>query len=109
MFSLPAPMLFWDRSPEPEAQARDFSHQPEAPARDLPALDHAIGAEKEFDILVVTRKVGESILVPAHGLTIQVGSVGHDQVSLRITVPAETKVFRMGAVMSPEEAAEQST
>ena len=59
------------------------------------------GLEKEFDIVVLTRKVGESVLVPARGLTIKVGSIHHDRVSLRITVPSATTVFRLGVPIAP--------
>ena len=76
MYSLPS------REVEENSEAR----------RDAPIAT----CEKEFDILVLTRKVGESILVPTQGMTIQVEAIDDDQVSLRITVPAETRVFRMG-------------
>jgi len=66
-----------------------------------PEIDASPSSEQEFDIVVLTRKVGESVLVPARGMTIQVGSIGRNQVSLRITVPSETTVFRLGAVQGP--------
>lgn len=59
--------------------------------------DQRLLSRKEFDTLDVTPKVGESILVPSRGLTIQVGAIHRGCVSLRISVPSRTKVFRMGA------------
>jgi len=58
------------------------------------------GSEKAMDIVVLSRKVGESILVPAQGLTVQVLSINCDQVHLQITVPSETSVFRMGVPLT---------
>ena len=49
---------------------------------------------KEPDMLVLTRKVGESILIPSQGLTIQIGPVKRGRVRLRITAPAETRIVR---------------
>jgi len=66
------------------------------------------GSEKEVDIVVLTRKVGESVLVPARGLTIQVGSIQRDRVSLRITVPPATNVFRLGVPVDPANDTESS-
>jgi carbon storage regulator CsrA len=45
-------------------------------------------------MLVLTRKVGESILIPSQGLTIQIGPVKRGRVRLRITAPAETRIVR---------------
>jgi carbon storage regulator CsrA len=49
---------------------------------------------KESDMLVLTRKIGESILIPSQGLTISVGTIKRGRVRLRISAPAETRVIR---------------
>jgi len=72
-----------------------------ARADDPAETDASPGSEKEYDIVLLTRKVGESVLVPARGLTIQVGSIRRNQVSLRITVPSETSLFRLGVAEGP--------
>jgi carbon storage regulator CsrA len=45
-------------------------------------------------MLVLTRKVGESILIPSQGLTISVGAIKRGRVRLRISAPAETRIVR---------------
>jgi len=45
-------------------------------------------------MLVLTRKIGESILIPSQGLTISVGSIKRGRVRLRISAPAETRIIR---------------
>jgi len=45
-------------------------------------------------MLVLTRKIGESIVIPSQGLTISVGSIKRGRVRLRISAPAETRIMR---------------
>jgi carbon storage regulator CsrA len=45
-------------------------------------------------MLVLTRKIGESILIPSHGLSISVGTIRRGRVRLRISAPAETTILR---------------
>jgi len=45
-------------------------------------------------MLVLTRKIGETILVPSHGMSIQVISVKGRRVRLGIVAPRDTKVVR---------------
>jgi len=45
-------------------------------------------------MLVLTRKIGESILIPSQGLTISIGSIKRGRVRLRISAPAETRIMR---------------
>jgi len=49
---------------------------------------------KEPAMLVLTRKIGETILVPSHGMSIQVISVKGRRVRLGIVAPRDTKVVR---------------
>jgi len=58
-------------------------------------------------MLVLTRKVGESILIPSEGLTIQIGSVKRGRVRLRITAPQETRILREEVAHREEEDTEQ--
>ena len=45
-------------------------------------------------MLVLTRKIGESILIPSQNLTISVGTIKRGRVRLRISAPVETRVVR---------------
>ena len=45
-------------------------------------------------MLVLTRKIGESILIPSQGLTISVGAIKRGRVRLRISAPSDTRVVR---------------
>jgi carbon storage regulator CsrA len=58
--------------------------------------------KKELVMLVLSRKVGESILLPSHGVTIQVGEVKRGRVRLRITAPADTRILREEVAMREE-------
>jgi carbon storage regulator CsrA len=49
---------------------------------------------KESDMLVLTRKIGESIHIPSQNLTISVGTIKRGRVRLRISAPVETRVIR---------------
>ena len=71
----------------------------DAPENALTPLE---GAEKEMEVLLFSRKVGESILVPAQGLTVQIAAISKDRVCLQITLPSETAVFRMGVPFAPD-------
>jgi len=54
-------------------------------------------------MLVLTRKIGESILIPSQGLTISVGTIKRGRVRLRISAPAETRVIREEVVHRKEQ------
>jgi len=45
-------------------------------------------------MLVLSRKIGESILVPGHGMTIQIVGIRGGNVKIGITAPPETKILR---------------
>jgi carbon storage regulator len=45
-------------------------------------------------MLVLTRKVGETIVVPSCGLTVQVLAVQGDKIRLGFTAPRETQIHR---------------
>jgi carbon storage regulator len=45
-------------------------------------------------MLVLTRKLGESILVPSHGMVIKVVAVAGGRVRLGITAPPEVQILR---------------
>jgi carbon storage regulator CsrA len=45
-------------------------------------------------MLVLTRKIGESILIPSEGLTISIGAIKRGRVRLRISAPTETRIVR---------------
>jgi carbon storage regulator len=51
-------------------------------------------AGREFAMLVLSRKVGEKVVVPECGLTLTVLSVQGQRVRLGIAAPAETVVHR---------------
>jgi len=55
-------------------------------------------------MLVLTRKIGESILIPSQGLTISVGSIKRGRVRLRISAPAETRIVREEVLHREQEA-----
>jgi len=57
-------------------------------------------------MLVLTRKIGESILIPSEGLTISVGSIKRGRVRLRISAPDDTRIVR-DEVRKREEQEEQ--
>ena len=45
-------------------------------------------------MLVLTRKIGESILIPSANLVIRVGAIRGGRVRLRISAPAKTRIMR---------------
>jgi carbon storage regulator len=45
-------------------------------------------------MLVLTRKSGEELLVPKHGIAIKVLEIRGNKVRLGITAPADTTVYR---------------
>ena len=53
-------------------------------------------------MLVLTRKIGETILVPSHGMSIQVISVKGRRVRLGIVAPRDTKVVRQEIAKTAE-------
>jgi len=56
-------------------------------------------------MLVLTRKIGESILIPSQGLTISVGTIKRGRVRLRISAPSEIRVVREEVAHRDEEIA----
>jgi len=80
--------------------------QPETEALAGLAQAAPVLSRKDVDTLVLTPKVGESILIPSHGLTIQVEALHRGGVTLKIAVPSRTQVFRMGAFRRRGKAAE---
>jgi len=64
---------------------------------------------KEFTMLILSRKVGEKVIVPDCGLTITVLAVQGQRVRLGISAPADTavhreEVWRRGQSLPQEEA-----
>jgi len=51
-------------------------------------------AGKEFTMLVLSRKVGERVIIPDCGLTITVLAVQGQRVRLGISAPADTAMYR---------------
>jgi carbon storage regulator len=51
-------------------------------------------AEKEFAMLVLSRKVGETVLVPTLGVTLTVLSIEGRRVRLGIAAPADMAIHR---------------
>jgi carbon storage regulator len=45
-------------------------------------------------MLVLTRKIGQQIVLPEYGVTIEVLNVGKNQIRLGITAPADVPVYR---------------
>jgi carbon storage regulator CsrA len=48
----------------------------------------------EVSVLVLTRKEGEVVVVPEHGIEIHVVTINRDRVRLGFIAPDETDVFR---------------
>jgi carbon storage regulator CsrA len=53
-----------------------------------------VPSEKEFAMLILSRKVGETIVVPDHEITLTVISVHGSRVRLAVSAPAEIAVHR---------------
>jgi carbon storage regulator CsrA len=60
-------------------------------------------------MLVLTRKLGESILIPSEELTISIGAIKRGRVRLRISAPPETRIIRQEVLQREEQEVYSST
>jgi carbon storage regulator len=59
-----------------------------------PLCQNLVSCEKEFAMLVLSRKVGDSVVIPDYEISLTVVSVQGNRVRLAFSAPSETAVHR---------------